>query len=74
MADCECLPGCPFFHDKMPIESGIGSIYKTKYCKGDNTNCARHMVFKAKGKGVAPINLFPNMVDRAKAIIAGTGS
>ena len=28
MADCELLKGCLFFNDKMPEDSGMGSIYK----------------------------------------------
>lgn len=74
MSDCECLAGCPFFHDQMPIDSAMGQIYKRKYCLGDNTHCARFMVFKALGKGKSPLTLFPNMVDRAHAIIAGKES
>lgn len=70
MAQCECLSGCPFFNDKMKMDSGMGVIYKNKYCLGDNTNCARYMVFKALGKGKSPDDLFPNMIDRAKQIIS----
>lgn len=74
MAECECLAGCGFYHDKMPIKSGIGTIYKKNYCLGDNTNCARHMVFKKFGKGTVPTNLYPNQIDRAKLIIDGVES
>ncbi|MEW6708868.1 MAG: hypothetical protein AB1403_03515 [Candidatus Riflebacteria bacterium] len=70
MPDCVCLPGCPFFNDKMPDTEGMGAIYKKKYCQGDFEKCARYMVFKALGKGKAPNNLYPNMIDQAKAIIA----
>jgi hypothetical protein len=71
MAECECLPGCGFYHDRMPIDSGIGLIYKKKYCLGDNTDCARHIVFMTFGKGTVPSNLYPNQTDRAKKILAG---
>ncbi len=70
MADCECLKGCPFFNDKMPDDSGMGAIFKKKYCLGDFNKCARYMVFKALGKPKVPTNLYPNMHDRAKDIIA----
>lgn len=70
MAECECLKGCPFFNDKMPQEEGMGAIYKKKYCLGDNSRCARYMVFKALGPGKSPANLYPNMFDRAREIIA----
>lgn len=71
MADCECLKGCLFFNDKMKDVEGLGAMFKKKYCLGENTGCARHMVFKKLGKISVPANLYPNMVDRAKAIISG---
>ncbi len=71
MANCECLAGCPFFNDKMPDTEGLGAMIKKKYCLGDNSNCARYMVFKKLGKAAVPVNLYPNMQDRAREIIAG---
>ncbi len=70
MANCECLLGCPFFNDKMSDSAGIGAIYKKKYCQGDSAQCARYMVFKVRGKVGVPADLYPNMVDRAKKILA----
>jgi len=70
MAKCECLVTCPFFNDKMKNMQGMANIYKNKYCLGDNSACARYMVFKALGSGTVPSDLFPNMHDRAKALIA----
>jgi hypothetical protein len=71
MAKCECIAGCLFFNDKMKDSSGMGSIYKKKYCEGSNANCARYMVFKKLGKPAVPENLYPNMVDRANKILQG---
>lgn len=70
MADCELLKGCLFFNGKMSEDSGMGAMYKSKYCLGDNTHCARHMVFRALGKENVPANLFPNMADKANALIS----
>lgn len=70
MAECECLPKCPFFHDKMSGMPDLASLMKKKYCLGDASGCARHIVFEAKGKGSVPANLFPNQVDKAKQIIS----
>ncbi|MDX9800558.1 MAG: hypothetical protein RBT69_04390 [Spirochaetia bacterium] len=70
MADCELLKGCLFFNDKMPADSGMGTIYKKKYCLGDNTKCARFMVAKSLGREKVPTNLYPNMYDRANELIA----
>jgi len=69
MAQCECLAGCPFFNDKMPIESALGKRYKEKYCLDSFSECARYKVKAALGKEKVPINLFPNMFERAEKII-----
>ncbi|MBN2282173.1 MAG: hypothetical protein JXQ65_16445 [Candidatus Marinimicrobia bacterium] len=71
MADCECLPGCPFFNDKMANMPAMASTYKSKYCQGDFANCARYMVFKALGKPSVPMDLYPNQKDTASRIIKG---
>jgi len=71
MADCECLKGCPFFNDKMKDTEGLGALYKEQYCLGDNTVCARYMVFKKLGKPGVPADLYPNMVAQATKLIAG---
>ncbi len=69
MSDCECLPGCAFFNDRMKDNDGLGAIYKQNYCRGNNLECARYQVFKALGKTAVPVDLYPNMRARAKTII-----
>ena len=69
MTVCECLETCPFFNDKMQSMPVMSDMYKRNYCKGDFENCARHMIFKALGKPAVPVDLFPNQLDKAKAII-----
>ena len=69
MADCELLSGCLFFNDKMPDNSGMGSIFKKKYCQGNFTICARFQVAKTLGRPKVPTDLYPNMQDRAKELI-----
>jgi hypothetical protein len=70
MADCECLAGCIFFNDKMASRPATANTYKRHFCQEDSTTCARYMVFKARGKGSVPSDLYPNQQDRAKTIIA----
>ena len=70
MADCECLATCPFFNDKMANKPGTAAMFKQKYCLGDNTDCARHMVLKKLGKPNVPADLFPNQKDLAERLIA----
>lgn len=70
--DCEKLQACPFYNDKMPMDKGLGAIYKKKYCKGNHLNCARFAVFEALGPEYVPVNLYPNMINVANNIINGT--
>jgi hypothetical protein len=69
MADCDCLQGCIFFNDKMAEIPVTAERLKARYCKGDNTECARHMIAVAKGKSVVPTDLFPHDIERAKKIL-----
>jgi hypothetical protein len=70
MAECPLLKGCLFFNDKIPDNSGLGAMYKKKYCLSDNSQCARHMIVKSLGREKVPTTLYPNMLDQAQAIIA----
>lgn len=65
MSDCVCLPNCPFFHDKMAEMPSMADIYKTRYCQGDNSECARYAVYKALGPGNVPSDLYPNQMAQA---------
>jgi methyl-accepting chemotaxis protein len=67
---CENLAGCPFYNNKMSTDSGLGKLYKEKYCESNKNKCARYMVAKTIGKEYVPIDLYPNMHKRAKKIIS----
>ena len=69
MADCECLPKCPFFNDKMANMPAVANMYKKQFCQGDNSTCARYRVNKSGAE--VPVDLFPNDSARADKIIAG---
>jgi hypothetical protein len=71
MAECECLPKCPFFNDMMPGLPSTTEMLKKRYCRGDNALCARYMVFKKLGRDKVPHDLFPNQPEKARAILAG---
>ncbi|KPU44636.1 hypothetical protein OXPF_17220 [Oxobacter pfennigii] len=68
--DCAKLQVCPFYNDRMPMERGIGSIFKKKYCKGNHHLCARYKIMCEAGESFVPANLYPNMQDIAENIIA----
>jgi hypothetical protein len=69
MADCECLPKCPFFHDKMENMPSMAEMLKERYCKGDWSACARHQIFETLGRENVPSDLFPNQQDVAAEML-----
>lgn len=69
MAECECLAGCPFFNDMMENMPATANMIKEKFCIENNSECARHIIFKKLGKPVVPADLFPTQTDRATKIL-----
>lgn len=69
MSKCEKLEKCPFYNGKMKMDSGLGKIYKTKYCEGDKSMCARYLVATKVGSEYVTNNLYPNMQKQAQEII-----
>ena len=70
MAECENLLDCPYFNGTEISEIDvIVELRKQKYCLGDNSICARYMVFEALGREYCPKDLIPIQTDRAKEII-----
>lgn len=69
MEDCQLTVRCPLFNDKIKIDTTTAAALKAKYCHGSNKDCARYTLFK-NGKGV-PLDLLPDMMDRANEILAG---
>ena len=70
MPDCEQLKNCPFFHNNMKNMPAITEMLKMRFCRGDNSKCARYMVLKKLGKHAVPANLIPNQLEKAKTIIS----
>ena len=69
MADCTLLAGCPFFNDQMQGLQTVKEMMKQRYCREDNSTCARYMVFKVLGRPKVPADLTPNQTERARQII-----
>lgn len=70
MECCEKLAKCPFYQGKMDMESGLGRMYKTKYCEGDKTICARYIVATQLGPEYVTDKLYPNMTTAAEKLLA----
>lgn len=70
MECCEKLAKCPFYQGKMDINSGLGRMYKTKYCEGNKTTCARYIVATQLGPEYVTDKLYPNMTAAAEKLLA----
>ncbi len=69
MATCEKLEKCPFYQGQMTMESGLGAMYKKKYCEGDKMQCARYMIATQVGPEHVTNKIYPNMTSFAEKII-----
>ena len=69
MATCEKLSKCPFYQGKMDINSGLGAMYKKKYCEGDKDSCARYIISTKLGPDFVTPNIYPNMNDLANKML-----
>lgn len=69
MGTCEKLEKCPFYQGKMDINSGLGSMYRKKYCEGDKTICARYRVATQLGPEFVTDRLYPNMDQAADKLL-----
>lgn len=69
MANCENLPGCPFFNDAIPNMPITAQHLKDIYCTDKPERCARYIVCKALGKAQVPLYLFPEELAKAETII-----
>lgn len=67
---CEKLEKCPFYLQKMSMDSGLGAIYRKNYCESNKEKCARYLVATKLGPQYVPTDLYPNMQQRAKDIIS----
>ena len=69
MAMCEKFEKCPFYQGKININSGLGAMYKKKYCEGDKTICARYIISTKLGPEFVNNNIYPNMIDVANNLL-----
>ena len=72
MAECDRLPTCIFFNDRMENMPTVAALLKKQYCLGDFQACARFRVAAKLGSTNVPGNLFPQDSRTADRIVAGT--
>ncbi len=73
MADCVCLPVCPFFNDRMAEIPVTAALLKKRFCKNQYDQCARYRVFSRLGREGVPADLYPTQTHRVDGILAAAG-
>jgi hypothetical protein len=67
---CPMLSHCRFFSSKLRSMPVTADLAKDHYCRGQYTECARHIVRQALGPAAdVPEDLYPSDVDRAQMIL-----
>jgi hypothetical protein len=61
---CVNIDRCP-----IPLDEGVGPIYKKRFCKDNWDDCARFAVFSTLGPAHVPRWLRPNMRKEGEQII-----
>ena len=69
MSICELLSRCKFMKEGFDGDHKTRDRYKRSYCRGDNTHCARYMVYISCGSGAVPGDLQPYQSEKARIII-----
>ncbi len=74
MAECELIPSCAFFNDRGPGYSPeLHDILESRYCKDDNSECARLLATECIPREQIPPDLLPTDLERLRLICEETG-
>jgi hypothetical protein len=71
MQECELINTCPFYNGQLQGDLRQIEEMKDKYCRKNNLNCARYMIFIALGREKMPEGLFPHQKNKAYELISG---
>lgn len=70
MAKCKMIDECPFHGGRLSQYSpSVVESMKRFYCEGGQSLCARYKIITTLGKEHVPMDLSPNDMDQARAII-----
>lgn len=69
MPDCERIEHCRYFTEQLQDLEAVQEVWKRRFCRTDNSKCARHMVLRTLGKEHVPSYLVPTQVEEAQRII-----
>lgn len=67
---CECFGNCELFKSTVANLPSTAKAFQDKFCKIDNTACARYIVYQKLGRELVPADLYPNERGKAMTMIA----
>ena len=66
---CDKFETCKMFSEYLSQTSSLVSSFQQKFCRVNNTECARYILLEKVGSKEIPIDLFPNERSRALSIL-----
>ncbi len=63
---CKLTSTCPFFGGALDLKPQTAALFRARYCRGNHAECARFLIFAARGREAVPHDLSPN--DRLRAL------
>ena len=69
MKDCELLPKCLYFNDKLKNMPTASEMVKRMYCHWHFEECARYRVAMSLGPENVPGDLFPPESEKAERVL-----
>ena len=70
MKDCELLPKCLYFNDKLKNMPVASEMVKKMYCRWHFEECARYRVAMSPAPENVPDDLFPPDTEQAQRVFA----
>ena len=74
MRDCNFMPECGFYHDKLNNMPPVAEFMKMEYCHKHPYLCARQVHCNALGLNNVPGDLMPNETGKVKYLIDAASS
>jgi hypothetical protein len=69
MAECVYLEKCVFFNSKVVDMPAVSGFLKMRYCRDQYDTCARYILRQAEGPEAVPVDMYPNEIKRAQALM-----
>ncbi len=70
MQICEFHEDCVFFNASAGYSPALNDAMKDRFCRSNNSDCARRKVIEALGRHAVPVDMLPTDYDRLESILS----